>query len=326
MHKEWQPTCTIDNLRLRAQLFQSIRCFFSARDVLEVETPLLGHACGTDPQLDFFTTDYIAHPQRDTLFLQTSPEFAMKRLLAAGSGSIYQICKAFRNGESGRFHNPEFTLLEWYRVGFNLSELMDEVSELIQFLSPGYLSLNAPQRFTYQDVFQRITGLDPLTFSYADYSAFALANGQPEALPICGYEHGLWLDFIFSHYIQPHLGQSALCMIYGYPACQSSLARLNSLNPLISDRVEVFINGIELGNGYYELTDANEQNRRFDEEIAIRLESNRPVTVKDKNLIAALEYGLPECAGIAIGLDRLLMVLTGSLTINDVLSFPVHRA
>ena len=326
MIKEWQPSCTIEVLRLRAQLFNSIRCFFSARAVLEVETPLLGHACGTDPQLDFFTTDYIAHPQRDTLFLQTSPEFAMKRLLAAGSGSIYQICKAFRNGESGRFHNPEFTLLEWYRVGFTLTELMDEISELIQTLSLGYLSLNTTQRFTYQDIFERTTGLNPLTFSYVDYSAFALANGQPEAMTICGYEHGLWLDFIFSHHIQPYLGESALCMIYGYPACQSSLARINNLNPLISDRVEIFINGIELGNGYYELTDAQEQNKRFDEEIAIRLENNRPATVKDKNLIAALECGLPECAGIAIGLDRLMMVLTGSLTIDEVLSFPVRRA
>ena len=326
MSNEWQPTCAIDVLRLRAQVFNSIRCFFSERDVLEVETPLLGHTCGTDPQLDFFTTEYIAYPQRDTLFLQTSPEFAMKRLLAAGSGSIYQICKAFRNGESGRFHNPEFTLLEWYRVGFTLSELMDEISELIESLSLGFLSLNTTQRFTYQDVFERYTGLNPLTFSYSAFSAFALANGKPEALNICGCEHGLWLDFIFSHYIQPYLGESALCMIHGYPACLSSLARINNIDSLISDRVEVFINGIELGNGYYELIDAQEQNKRFEEEIAIRLQNNRPVTVKDKNLIAALEKGLPECSGVAIGLDRLMMVLTGSLTINDVLSFPIHRA
>ncbi|MEI8207616.1 MAG: EF-P lysine aminoacylase GenX [Methylococcales bacterium] len=326
MIDDWRPTCAIDILRLRAQVFNGIRCFFLAKDVLEVETPLLGHACGTDPQLDFFTTDYIAHSQRDTLFLQTSPEFAMKRLLAAGSGSIYQICKAFRNGESGRFHNPEFTMLEWYRVGFTLTELMDEISELIETLSLGYLSLNATQRFTYQDVFQRTTGLNSLTFSYVDYSAFALANGQPEALAICGYEHALWLDFIFSHYIQPHLGENAVCMVYGYPACQSSLARINPLNPLITDRIEVFINGIELGNGYYELTDAQEQNKRFDEEIAVRLQNNRPVTVKDKQLIAAMEQGLPECSGMAIGLDRLIMALTGNLSINDVLSFPVHRA
>ncbi len=326
MLKDWQPTCAIDILRLRAQVFNSIRDFFSARAVLEVETPLLGHACGTDPQLDFFTTDYIAHPQRDKLFLQTSPEFAMKRLLAAGSGSIYQICKAFRNGESGRFHNPEFTMLEWYRVGFTLTELMDEISELIETLSQGYLSLDATQRFTYQDVFQRYTGLNSLTFSYVDYSTFALANGQSEALAICGYEHGLWLDFIFSHYIQSHLGENAVCMVYGYPVCQSSLARINPLNPLITDRIEVFINGIELGNGYYELTDAREQNKRFDEEIAVRLQNNRPGTVKDKHLIAAMEHGLPECSGMAIGLDRLIMALTGSLSINDVLGFPVHRA
>ncbi len=147
-----------------------------------------------------------------------------------------------------------------------------------------------------------------------------------EAVSICGYDHGLWLDFIFSHKVQPQLGENAVCMVYGYPACQSSLARINEYNSQITDRVEVFINGIELGNGYYELTDAKEQDRRFDEEIAIRQQRKRPVTVKDKHFIAALEAGLPECSGMAIGLDRLLMLLANSATINDVLNFPIHRA
>ena len=326
MLNEWQPTCSIEMLRLRAQVFDDIRQFFSARAVLEVETPLLSHSSGTDPQLDFFTTDYCSPPLQHTLFLQTSPEFAMKRLLAAGSGSIYQICKAFRNGESGRFHNPEFTLLEWYRVGFTLPQLMDEIAELMAVLFNGHRALNPAQRFSYQEIFQRYTGLNPLEFSYQDYCAYARDNHMPEAVSICGHDHALWLDFIFSHNVQPHLGENAVCMVYGYPACQSSLARINEYNSQITDRVEVFINGIELGNGYYELTDAKEQDRRFDEEIAIRQQRKRPVTVKDKHLIAALEAGLPECSGMAIGLDRLLMLLANSASIDDVLNFPIHRA
>jgi elongation factor P--(R)-beta-lysine ligase len=323
---DWLPTCSLELLRLRAQVFADIRRFFSARDVLEVETPLLCYSSGTDPQLDFFTSDYCSLPNRQTLFLQTSPEFAMKRLLAAGSGSIYQICKAFRNGESGCFHNPEFTLLEWYRVGYTLRQLMDEVAELIGVLFNGRKTLNPPQRITYQDIFQRHTGLDPLVFSYQDYCAYAWNNNQPEAVSICGNDHGLWLDFIFSHNVQPHLGENALCMVYSYPACQSSLARINENNSQVTDRVEVYINGIELGNGYYELTDAKEQERRFDKEIAIRRQRQRPVAVKDDRLLAAMEAGLPECSGMAIGLDRLLMLLISSANINDVLNFPICRA
>jgi elongation factor P--(R)-beta-lysine ligase len=323
---EWQPTCSIEMLRLRAQVFADIRQFFSARAVLEVETPLLSYSSGTDPQLDFFTTDYCSPPLQHTLFLQTSPEFAMKRLLAAGSGSIYQICKAFRNGESGRFHNPEFTLLEWYRVGFTLPQLMDEIAELMAALFNGRRYLNPTQRFGYQEIFQRYTGLNPLAFSYQDYCVYARDNQLSEAVSICGYDHGLWLDFIFSHKVQPQLGKNAVCMVYGYPASQSSLARINEYNSQITDRVEVFINGIELGNGYYELTDAKEQDSRFDKEIAIREQRKRPVTVKDNHLISALEAGLPECSGMAIGLDRLLMLLANCVSIDDVLNFPVHRA
>ena len=340
MLNDWRPSCSIALLRSRAQLLADIRRFFAARSVLEVETPLLGHSIGTDPQLAFFTTEYLSpgmvcmpeacqeqarqSPQQK-LFLQTSPEFAMKRLLAAGSGSIYQIGKAFRNGESGRFHNPEFTLLEWYRVGFTLSQLMDEIAELIEGLFSGQ-PLQETQRISYQDVFISLTGLDPLVFSYQDYCAFAEECQLPEAVELCGHDHGLWLDFLFSHKVQPHLGENALCMVYGYPACQSSLARINEQNSQITDRVELFINGIELGNGYYELTDAEEQTKRFDKELTIRQQQKLPVFVKDRHLIAALQSGLPECSGMAIGLDRLLMLLSGSSAIDDVLSFSIHSA
>jgi lysyl-tRNA synthetase class 2 len=323
--QDWQPTCAIELLCLRAQMLARIRRFFAERSVLEVETPLLSHSIGTDPQLEFFTTEYCSAPLRQTLFLQTSPEFAMKRLLAAGSGSIYQIGKAFRNGESGRFHNPEFTMLEWYRVGFTLPQLMDEIADLIGELFSGH-SLQETQRISYQDIFCSLTGLDPLVFSYQDYCAFARDCQLSEAVDICGRDHAMWLDFIFSHKVQPHLGGNQLCMVYGYPACQSSLARINEQCPLTTDRVELFINGIELGNGYYELADAEEQNRRFDKELAIRHQQKLPVSVKDKRLISALKSGLPECSGMAIGLDRILMLLSGSASIEDVLGFSIHRA
>ncbi|MGZ4976296.1 MAG: EF-P lysine aminoacylase EpmA [Methylobacter sp.] len=325
MQQDWRPTCSLELMRVRAQMLADIRRFFADRSVLEVETPLLGHSIGTDPQLAFFTTEYCLSPLQQTLFLQTSPEFAMKRLLAAGSGSIYQIGKAFRNGESGRFHNPEFTMLEWYRVGFTLSQLMDEIADLIAGLFSGQ-PLRETQRVSYQHVFDSFTGLDPLIFSYQDYCAFARECQLPEAVDICGDDHALWLDFIFSHKIQPYLGDNALCMVYGYPACQSSLAKINKDNALIVDRVEMFINGVELGNGYYELTDADEQSKRFDKELAVRQQQNLPVAVKDKHLVSALVSGLPECSGMAIGLDRLLMLLSGSASIENVLSFPIHRA
>jgi len=302
-----------------------IRRFFAERSVLEVETPLLSQTIGTDPQLEFFTTQYCLPPSQQTLFLQTSPEFAMKRLLAAGSGSIYQICKAFRNGETGRFHNPEFTLLEWYRVGFNLQQLMNEIAELIGELFNGQLSREV-ECFGYQEVFQRYTGLDPLEFDYQRYCVYALANQLPEAAAICEYDHATWLDFIFSHKVQPQLGSNALCMIYGYPASQSSLARINENDARITERVELFINGVELGNGYYELVDAAEQNQRFDNEIAIRQQKKLPGVVKDWRLIGALEAGLPNCSGVAIGLDRLLMLVSSSSAIHDVLGFAVSRA
>jgi lysyl-tRNA synthetase class 2 len=323
---DWRPGCSIKFLRHRAELLRQVREFFRERDVLEVETPLLSQAIGTDPQLAFFRTEFDFHPLRQTLYLQTSPEFAMKRLLAAGSGSIYQICKAFRNGEAGRFHNPEFTMLEWYRVGFRLADLMDECEALIERLFAGIRTLEPAQRFGYCALFADHTGLNAAEFSPGEYRAYAQAAGLSEAGAICGDDHATWLDFLFSHLIQPHLGIGRLCMVYGYPACQSSLARLNEQNPQITDRVELFINGVELGNGFFELADPEEQNRRFDREIAVRRQQNLPVALKDERLLAALRAGLPDCSGIAIGLDRLLMVLFGKSSIEDVVSFPITRA
>ncbi|MCX7075016.1 MAG: EF-P lysine aminoacylase EpmA [Methylococcales bacterium] len=319
----WQPSCSIELLQKRARMLNCIRAFFLERNVLEVETPLLSHACGTEPQLDFFTTIFeFAKPEK--LFLQTSPEFAMKRLLAAGSGSIYQICKAFRNNEVGRFHNPEFTILEWYRVGFDLNDLMDEVEALFAELSE--YKFESPKRIFYAEIFEHYTGLNALVFSFETYSAFAIQHEIEEVITFCGKNHAIWLDYLFSFFVQPHLGENGLCLIYGYPACQSALARLNQDNSLVADRFEVFLNGIELGNGFYELSDSIEQNRRFNNEIQLREREDLPKVVKDKRLLAALKSGLPDCSGIAIGLDRLLMILVEAETISDVLSFDIESA
>ncbi len=294
--------------------------------MLEVETPLLGAATGTDPNLDFFTTFYQNKPQQETFYLQTSPEFAMKRLLAAGSGSIYQICKAFRNGEAGRYHNPEFTLLEWYRVGCDLMQLMAEVEGLLLLVFAGHRKLESVGKVSYESLFKQYTGLNPLVFSCESYTSYAKANGIAEAVNLCGQDHALWLDFLFSHKIQPQLTENTLYMVYGYPACLSSLARVNEHNPLVTERVEVFLDGVELGNGYYELTDAAEQERRFAKEINVRKLTGRPDVSKDERLIAALKSGLPACSGIAIGLDRVLMLLSDSPSIEQVLAFSLSKA
>lgn len=326
MASEWRPSCSVQQLRLRAQLLQKIRAFFSSKEVLEVETPLLCHGIGSDPNLDFFTAHSTGAPGGETLYLQTSPEFAMKRLLASGSGSIYQICKAFRNGESGRFHNPEFTLLEWYRVGFDLSALMDEITELLRYLGNDKPAWQQTERHSYAELFHRYTGLNALDFFPEAYLQCATQQGLPEAEALCGGDHVMWLDLLFSHLVQPHLGKQTLCLVYDYPACQSSLARLKPGQPKLTERVEVFARGVELGNGFYELADAKEQERRFEEEIAQRRRKGLPVTEPDRRLLAALQSGLPDCAGMAIGLDRLLMLLSGCEHIDAVLAFPAGRA
>ena len=318
----WQPGCSLELIRLRAELLHDIRCFFYNENVLEVETPILCQAIGTDPYLDFFSTSQV----NDCFYLQTSPEFAMKRLLAANTGSIYQITKAFRKGESGRFHNPEFTMLEWYRIDFDLQQLMDDIELLLSQLLPTERFPEQAERVSYADVFKQYTGLNALQFDQSRYQSVAEQYGFPEASKLCADDHNTWLDFLFSHIVQQHLGRAGLCMVYDYPACLPSLARLNLNDPLIVERVEVFIQGIELGNGYYELTDMQQQSSRFEQEILLREKNGAQKVSKDERFLAALQSGLPDCSGIAIGLDRLLMIISQQSHINEVLAFPINNA
>lgn len=326
MTEQWKPACEIETLQLRAQMLASIRSFFLQRSVLEVETPLLCHATGTDPQLDFFSSYYHCSPENREMFLQTSPEFAMKRLIAAGSGSIYQVCKAFRNSEFGRLHNPEFSILEWYRMDFSLEQLMDEVAELIMTVIPGHCLPDSVKKMSYVSLFKQLTDLDPLVFCRERYTQYAVENGIPDAATLCADDHSMWLDFIFSYKAQPALADFAVCMVYGYPAIQSSLARLNPDNPRCADRFEVFVNGVEIGNGFFELSDVYEQENRFDQENNSRIKRDQLPVQKDQLFLDAIRSGLPDCSGIALGLDRLLMIATNKNSLNDVLAFPFDRA
>lgn len=305
-----------------------MRTFFEARSVLEVETPLLCQRTVTDPLLAAFESRYEVAGQSGypPLYLQTSPEFAMKRLLASGVGSIFQITKAFRNGEVGRHHNPEFTLLEWYRVGFTLDDLQDEVELLLIQLARAFKLDISVERTTYCKLFERYLGLHPLDVPLDALRLSAEKNGLHDAQSICGNNRGHWLDFLFSCLVQPELPVDVLFMVSRYPALLPSLARKAEDDPRWVERVEVFLGGMELGNGFHELIDPLEQEARFLSDLETRQREGLSSPEMDDRLLDALRLGLPECSGIAIGLDRLLMVFTAASRIEDVLAFPFHRA
>lgn len=319
----WQPTTTLPMLRLRAKLLANIREFFAERQVLEVETPLLCHATVTDPHLHSFQTQYCLdnNEQQQTLYLQTSPEFAMKRLLSAGSGPIYQISKAFRNqGESGRYHNPEFSLLEWYRPDYDHHQLMDEVDVLLKRL----LACEPAQRFSYAEIFQRYLNIDPHQLSIEELekttAGLGLTTKNLGLNNIADY-----LNFLMSHVIEPQLPKQ-LVFIYDYPVTLAALATVRCGTIPLAERFEVYLHGIELANGFHELIDANEQRRRFQNDLSSRARHGYAEVPIDEYLLAALTHGLPDCAGVALGIDRLLMLMADANKISDVISFPIHRS
>ncbi len=326
--RPWQPAASLATLRLRARLLTAIRAFFTARGVLEVDTPALSVAGSTDPHLDSFVTCHTGPGQQQgqSLYLHTSPEFPMKRLLAAGSGCVYQIAKVFRNGEAGRHHQPEFTLLEWYRLGFDHHRLMDEVEELVTTLLAERLPLAASERLTYREVFKRHVDLDPQRASVTELAACAFVHGimPPPHMPAANPDP--WLDLLLSHCIEPKLGQGRLTFLYDYPASQAALALVRDGDPPVAERFELYINGIELANGFHELTDAGEQRCRFAHDNQAREANGLRSMAVDENLLAALAAGLPACAGVALGFDRLLMIAAGCSSLTDVIAFPIDRA
>lgn len=321
---EWRPAADRAMLAQRAQLLQRIRCFFSERGVLEVDTPVLSRTATNEPHLHSFTTDYRgpAAPTSGQLFLHTSPEFPMKRLLASGSGPIFQICKVFRDGEAGRRHNPEFTLLEWYRPGFDHHALMDELEALLHAVA--FDDPPAPaQRLSYRTAFQRYAGIDPFA-TLARLKSHAVNYAPPGSDSESDIDY--WRDLILVHEVEPQLGRESPCFIHHYPSTQASLARLDPQDPTVAERFELYWRGLELANGFNELADAREQAQRFAADRKRREILGLPLVSVDTRLIAALESGLPACAGVAVGVDRLLMALTGVDDIRQVLAFPIDRA
>ncbi|WP_455208467.1 EF-P lysine aminoacylase EpmA [Kaarinaea lacus] len=324
-NQSWRPCASFDVLRLRAKVYQAIREFFGQRDVLEVDTPSLSIATTPDPNIHSFDTLFLGCGEavQRRMYLITSPEFHMKRLLAAGSGSIYQICHVFRQSELGSQHNPEFTLLEWYRVGMDYHALMAEIAELVSLLLNRELA--EPEYLTYQDAFLRYAGIDPLNATLDELQQLAQQAGF--TLPCTGQDdRDVYLDYLMSVDIQPRLGKGRLTFIYEYPASQCALARIAPHNNQVAERFELFIDGKELANGFHELADAKQQLDRFQSEQRQRAQRGIAPTTIDQNLIAALSAGFPDCSGVALGLDRLIQFMCDKNSLNDVLAFPFNHA
>ncbi|MCW8928979.1 MAG: EF-P lysine aminoacylase EpmA [Gammaproteobacteria bacterium] len=332
----WKPSASFEIIKLRAETLRQIRAFFDKNEVLEVDTPVLSCATVPDPFIESFQTRYLPLTQTmqtEEYYLHTSPEFPMKRLLASGSGSIYQISKVFRQGESGRKHNPEFTLLEWYRDGWDHHRLMSEINHLLLTVLSPYIELSETQFVSYADVFQSFCGINPHTVSKTELLACVEKLGLADVLE--EHEHrDRFLELLFSHNIEPSLGieqnqtgkKPCICFLYNYPASQASLAKTVMHNDqLIAERFEIFINGMELGNGFHELNDESEQRNRFANDNQDRKVMGLNEIPMDENFLQAVDH-LPECAGVAIGIERLLMIMSQSKHINEVIAFPFERA
>ena len=316
---DWRPSASLRTLRERAALLAAVRSFFHRRGVLEVDTPMLAAHTVSDPALRPLVVATSAASTQPR-YLQTSPEYAMKRLLAAGSGPIYQICHAFRDEEHGRRHNPEFTLLEWYRPGFDLQALMAEVAELILPL----LGRARSYCYRYREIFFEVLAIDPFTATDRE-----LAGAARRCADIGGIDgdRDLWLDLLMSHAVEPALAGRGVVFIHDYPASQASLARIERADGVdVAARFELFIDGVELANGFHELADAREQARRFERDNRARRAQGLPEHRADPWLLAALAHGLPDCSGVALGLDRLLMLLCGAAQLSQVMSFDWQRS
>jgi len=318
----WEPSADNKMLQARARLLGRIREFFAAAGVMEVETPIASRAAVSDPALDSLQTSWTgagARPQ--TLYLQTSPELPMKRLLAAGSGPIFQICKVFRDGERGRLHHPEFSLLEWYRPGLDYRALMTEVAELVcHTLDRPELAVRC---ISYRDLFRTHLGLDPMHAGPAALRQAAAAIPGSLGLDL---DRDGWLDLLLTHRIEPALDRDRLTFVYDYLPSRAVLARIRRDAEPVAERFELYLEGMELANGFQELTNSSEQRRRFEADLRERSARGLDWLPLDEAFLAALEAGMPEAAGVALGLDRLLMIATGSTYIDQVLAFPVEQA
>ncbi|UEA17083.1 elongation factor P--(R)-beta-lysine ligase [Pasteurella canis] len=319
--ENWQPTASIKNLLARAKIIAEIRRFFTDRGLLEVETPILSEFGVTDVHLSTFDTEFNSPfaEQSKKLWLSTSPEYHMKRLLAAGSGPIFQLCHVFRNEESGRHHNPEFTMLEWYRPHFDMYRLINEVDDLLQQI----LDCPPTESLSYQFVFQEYVGLDPLSVDREELIAKAK---EYNLLSAAEEDRDTLLQFLFSTIVEPNIGKEHPIAVYHFPATQAALAQISSEDHRVAERFEFYYQGLELANGFHELTDVNEQLRRFEQDNVQRQKIGLPQRAIDKRLLAALQAGVPNCSGVALGVDRLLMIALQAQTIKDVIAFGIENA
>ncbi|MCX8738039.1 elongation factor P--(R)-beta-lysine ligase [Gilliamella sp. B2824] len=322
----WQPSSSINNLLKRAKIISQVRQFFADRCILEVETPTLSQYAVTDVHLSSFSTTFFKPGEFDEqlgrkMSLITSPEYHMKRLLAAGSGPIFQICKCFRNHEEvGRFHNPEFTMLEWYRIQYDMMQMINEVDDLLQTI----LDCEPAERVSYQKAFQRHLNIDPLE---ADHATLVKAINQLDiGINVDDYDKDGLLQCLFTFGVEPHIGLEKPIAVYHFPASQAALAAISSEDHRVAGRFEFYYKGVELANGFKELTNSQEQKQRFEQNNLDRSKQNLPQQNIDIELLAAMESGLPDCAGVAIGLDRLIMLALNSTTLDDVISFTFDRA
>jgi elongation factor P--(R)-beta-lysine ligase len=323
---DFRPRASWKNLKLRAELLRRVRQFFDRRGFLEVETPLLSADTVVDRHLDPLPVLLFDDPRRPaegrTLWLQTSPEFGMKRLLAAGATAIYQVTRAFRGGERGRLHNPEFTIVEWYRCGDGLDAGMTLLSDLAEET----LGRGPAERLTYRQAFLRYGGIDPFA---APLAAFArLADQRRLAVPasLHAEERDGWLELLLVECVEPHLGQTRPTLLYDYPASQAALARVRDGDPPVAERFELYVGGIELANGYHELLDPAVLRRRNREVNRQRQADGKYRLPEESRLLAAMDRGLPPCTGVALGFDRLVMTAAGAEEISAVTTFTIERA
>ncbi|EFX92817.1 lysine--tRNA ligase-like protein GenX [Actinobacillus ureae ATCC 25976] len=318
---EWKPTASIQNLIKRSQIMAEIRQFFKDRGVLEVETPALSEFSVTDVHLSTFSTQFLSPfaSKAKTLHLMTSPEYHMKRLLAAGSGSIFQLCRVFRNEEVGKRHNPEFTMLEWYRPHFDMYRLINEVDDLLQQI----LDCEPAESYSYQFVFQTYVGLDPLSATRAQLVEKARKHGFP-----CEDDENrdTLLQFLFSEIVEANIGKERPTAVYHFPSSQAALAQISSEDHRVAERFEVYYKGLELANGFDELSDAKEQMRRFEQDNVQRAQMGLPAQQLDTRFLAALKAGIPNCSGVALGVDRLMMIAMNAEKIDEVMAFGVESA
>ncbi len=321
---DWRPGADLSAMRMRAELYALIRQFFSTRGVLEVETPILSAAGNTDPNIASFRTRFSGHADAGLRerWLRTSPEFSLKRLLAAGIGDCYELGRVFRDGESGHRHNPEFTMLEWYRVGWDHRRLMRETAEIA---GAGLALVGRSVRVretTYRALFRDTLGIDPML----DAESVLRARLADITIDATDLRRDDWLDLLLTHCIQPGFARDELLLVHDYPASQCALAKIRVGDPPVAERFELYLGTVELANGYHELTDAGEQRARFERDHALRTQRGDPLPPLDKRLLAALEHGLPDCAGVALGVDRLLTAMLDADTIAATLAFPFSRA